>query len=107
MAKQKDTSQQTAPEVSGVNLSEIESLLLFMEKHGLEEFEYQRGDLHIRLRKAAASGGGYRTVAGPDIVIAERPSSASSAPRPPEGGASEALKAKDAGSDAAAATTCT
>ena len=100
MAKQKDTSQQTAPEVSGVNLSEIESLLLFMEKHGLEEFEYQRGDLHIRLRKAAASGGGYRAVAGPDIVIAERPSGAASAPRTPEGGASEALKAKDTGSDA-------
>jgi hypothetical protein len=62
MAKQTKTSSQPAPEVPGVNLSEIESLLHFMEKHGLEEFEYQRGDLHIRLRKAAAGGGSYRTV---------------------------------------------
>jgi acetyl-CoA carboxylase biotin carboxyl carrier protein len=100
MARQKDTSQQTAPEVSGVNLSEIESLLQFMEKHGLEEFEYQRGDLHIRLRKAAASGGGYRAVGGPDIVIAERPSSAPSATRTPEGALPEASKGKDAASDA-------
>jgi acetyl-CoA carboxylase biotin carboxyl carrier protein len=99
MAKQKDTSQQAGPEVSGVNLSEIESLLQFMEKHGLEEFEYQRGDLHIRLRKAAAGGGGYRTVAGaPDIVIAERPSSASRAPA--ESGPSDTGKAKDSGSEA-------
>src|SRR5271170_211339 len=100
MAKQKDTSQQAAPEVSGVNLSEIESLLQFMEKHGLEEFEYQRGDLHIRLRKAAAGGGGYRAVAGPDIVIAERPSSPPSGPRTSEGGPAEAPKGKDTGSDA-------
>jgi acetyl-CoA carboxylase biotin carboxyl carrier protein len=98
MAKQKETSQQTAPEVSGVNLSEIESLLQFMEKHGLEEFEYQRGDLHIRLRKAVASSG-YRAVAGPDIVIAERPSGAPSAPRSSEGGLPEAPKGKDTGSD--------
>jgi acetyl-CoA carboxylase biotin carboxyl carrier protein len=97
MAKQKETSQQAAGDVSGVNLSEIESLLHFMEKHGLEEFEYQRGDLHIRLRKAAAGGGGYRTVAGPDIVIAER---ASGGPRTAEGPAPEAAKAKDSGSEA-------
>jgi acetyl-CoA carboxylase biotin carboxyl carrier protein len=101
MAKQTKTSSQPAPEVPGVNLSEIESLLHFMEKHGLEEFEYQRGDLHIRLRKAAAGGGSYRTV-GPDIVIAERPGGAPSAPRGSEpalaGAAAEgAPKAKDSG----------
>ncbi|MGA8104476.1 MAG: acetyl-CoA carboxylase biotin carboxyl carrier protein [Candidatus Acidiferrales bacterium] len=102
MAKQKDTTQQAAPEVSGVNLSEIESLLQFMEKHGLEEFEYQRGDLHIRLRKAAAGGGAYRAVAaGPDIVIAERPSSASGSRAPAEPAPSDAGKAKESGSEAA------
>jgi len=95
MAKQKDTTQQPAPEISGVNLSEIESLLQFMEKHGLEEFEYQRGDLHIRLRKAAAGGGGYRTVAAaPDIVIAERPGGGQ---RAPESGSPEPPRPKDSG----------
>jgi acetyl-CoA carboxylase biotin carboxyl carrier protein len=41
--------------VGGVNLTEVERLLAFMQRHGLEEFEYQQGDLHIRLRKPAAS----------------------------------------------------
>jgi acetyl-CoA carboxylase biotin carboxyl carrier protein len=94
MAKQKDTNPQPAPAVSGVNLSEIESLLQFMEKHGLEEFEYQRGDLHIRLRKAVAGGGGYRTVAAPDIVIAERPGGGQ---RAPESGSPEPARPKDGG----------
>jgi acetyl-CoA carboxylase biotin carboxyl carrier protein len=39
--------------VGGVSLSEVERLLAFMQKHGLEEFEYQHGDVHIRLKKAA------------------------------------------------------
>lgn len=40
----------------GVNLSEIERLLVFMQSHDLEELEYQHGDLHVRLKKAAAAG---------------------------------------------------
>ncbi|HEY6466617.1 MAG TPA: acetyl-CoA carboxylase biotin carboxyl carrier protein [Candidatus Acidoferrales bacterium] len=40
--------------LGGVNLTEVERLLAFMETHGLEEFEYQRGDIHIRLKKAAS-----------------------------------------------------
>jgi acetyl-CoA carboxylase biotin carboxyl carrier protein len=40
--------------VSGVNLAEVERLLAFMQDHGLEEFEYQQGDLHIRLKKSSA-----------------------------------------------------
>src|ERR1700677_286613 len=35
----------------GVDLAEIERLLQFMEKHGLEEFEYKRKGLRIRLKK--------------------------------------------------------
>jgi acetyl-CoA carboxylase biotin carboxyl carrier protein len=100
MAKQKETPRQPAREISGVNLSEIESLLDFMEKHGLEEFEYQRGDLHIRLRKATSGGGGYRTVGTPDIVIADRGSSGSGAPRTSEGGSQEATRPKDAATEA-------
>src|SRR5580692_10580079 len=41
--------------VGGVNLAEVERLLAFMQKHGLEEFEYQQSGAHIRLKKA--SGG--------------------------------------------------
>jgi acetyl-CoA carboxylase biotin carboxyl carrier protein len=39
---------------SGVDLQEVERLLDFMEKHGLEEFEYERAGVRIRLRKPSA-----------------------------------------------------
>jgi acetyl-CoA carboxylase biotin carboxyl carrier protein len=41
--------------VPGIDLGQMERLLAFMSEHGLEEFEYAHGDLHIRLKKAAAS----------------------------------------------------
>src|ERR1700733_3684822 len=40
--------------VPGVDLGQLERLLSFMSEHGLEEFEYARGDLRIRLKKTAA-----------------------------------------------------
>jgi len=43
---------------SGVDLQEVERLLDFMEKHGLEEFEYERAGVRIRLRKPSAQGQG-------------------------------------------------
>ncbi|HEV1993717.1 MAG TPA: acetyl-CoA carboxylase biotin carboxyl carrier protein [Candidatus Acidoferrum sp.] len=48
-AKQKST----AASGSRVDLKEMERLLAFMAHHGLEELEYQRGAVHIRLRKAS------------------------------------------------------
>jgi acetyl-CoA carboxylase biotin carboxyl carrier protein len=38
-----------------VDLAEIERLLAFMAKHGLEEFEYARGGVHVRLKKPSAA----------------------------------------------------
>ena len=38
-------------------LGQIEELLRFMSAHNLEEFEYSRGDLRIRLRKPASNIG--------------------------------------------------
>ena len=37
-----------------VDLPEVERFLDFMHKHSLEEFEYERNGLRIRLRKASA-----------------------------------------------------
>ena len=53
--KRKKTSKQ-APAEHGSTLrdpefQQIEQLLQFMSEHNLEEFEYSRGDLRIRLRK--------------------------------------------------------
>ncbi len=39
--------------VRGVDLAEVERLLAFMRKHGLEEFEYERAGVRIRLKKAS------------------------------------------------------
>jgi acetyl-CoA carboxylase biotin carboxyl carrier protein len=54
MAKKPKTEAGAGTESFGVNLAEIERLLTFMQSHGLEELEYQRGDLHVRLKKASA-----------------------------------------------------
>src|SRR5690242_7163526 len=47
----KDKKQPAASSASGVDLGQVEELLDFMSAHGLEEFEYEHGGVHIRLRK--------------------------------------------------------
>ena len=54
MAKKLKTKASGGADVGGVDLTEVERLLAFMEKHGLEEFEYARGGVHIRLKKPGA-----------------------------------------------------
>jgi acetyl-CoA carboxylase biotin carboxyl carrier protein len=56
MAKKSKAASDTRTESAGVNFAEIERLLTFMQLHGLEEFEYQHGELHVRLKKAPAAG---------------------------------------------------
>jgi len=41
--------------VRGVDLVEVERLLSFMQKHGLEEFDYETSTIRIRLKKASAN----------------------------------------------------
>jgi acetyl-CoA carboxylase biotin carboxyl carrier protein len=68
--------------VGGVNLSEVERLLAFMQSHGLEEFEYQDGDVRIRLKKAL---GQPAFISGPAPVVhhvAPAPSAPPAAPPP-------------------------
>src|SRR5271163_3724248 len=55
MAKKTTKKTTGGAEVGGVDLAEVERLLAFMEKHGLEEFEYARGGVHIRLKKPSAA----------------------------------------------------
>ena len=72
----------------GVNLAEVERLLEFMQKHGLEEFEYRRKGLRIWLKKPSAHPTlAYAPMAPPEIVVATPSSAAAQAPakseRPP------------------------
>lgn len=75
----KKTSKQTPDRATGragdsfagPELRQIEQILQFMTEHNLEEFEYSRGDLRIRLRKPTSgvvvqqARGGY----APEIIV--------------------------------------
>ena len=54
MANKNEKPRSTSAGNSGIDLQEVERLLDFMEKHGLEEFEYERDGVRIRLRKPSA-----------------------------------------------------
>lgn len=65
------------------DLSQISEILSFMEEHGLDEFEYQNSNLHIRLRKASHVAQPFRVQhPAPEIFSAAPPPGASSAASP-------------------------
>jgi len=72
------------PGASGVDLRELEHVLEFMGKHGLEEFEYERDSFRVRLKKASHNSGPVlRSAIVPEIVIASpsaAPAAVSAAP---------------------------
>ncbi|MGH9747190.1 MAG: acetyl-CoA carboxylase biotin carboxyl carrier protein [Candidatus Acidiferrales bacterium] len=51
MAKKSNPGSTQEGRPRGVDLAEVERLLAFMEKHGLEEFEYERDGVRVRLKK--------------------------------------------------------
>jgi acetyl-CoA carboxylase biotin carboxyl carrier protein len=54
-----------------LDLHAVEQVLEFMTQHGLEEFEYSNGNIHVRLKKpGAASTLLPRPLPLPDIVVA-------------------------------------
>jgi len=64
-------------------IQHIEHLLNFMTSHNLEEFEYSRGDLKIRLKKPSANSNASRQLSAPEIIIAgAAPAALPSAPAP-------------------------
>jgi acetyl-CoA carboxylase biotin carboxyl carrier protein len=67
MAKKSKPSA-VAGKASSVDLAEVERLLEFMQKHGLEQFEYDREGVHILLKKAAT-----QTPIEPPAVSAQTP----------------------------------
>ncbi len=61
----------SSPSFANPEIQQIEQLLQFMTEHNLEEFEYSRGDLRIRLRKPSSGGvvSVPRTMAPPEIIV--------------------------------------
>jgi|SRR3984885_2187947 acetyl-CoA carboxylase biotin carboxyl carrier protein len=93
MAK-KSTPQKTgSSHTGGVDLQEVERLLEFMAKHGLEEFEYERAGFRIRLRKPFSQPMGFsRAVSAPEIVVAAAPSAVAGHAGPAAGGGTSAAQ---------------
>src|ERR1700758_2600718 len=70
MKRKKTAKASESPSFANPEIGQIEQLLRFMTEHNLEEFEYSRGDLRIRLRKpSAAVGAAPRAVAAPEIIV--------------------------------------
>jgi acetyl-CoA carboxylase biotin carboxyl carrier protein len=89
MAKKPYKKATGSAEVGGVDLAEVERLLAFMDKHGLEEFEYARAGVHIRLKKPSAAPAAphrsatWETPPAGHTAASETPRTASHAPAAP------------------------
>jgi acetyl-CoA carboxylase biotin carboxyl carrier protein len=55
MKRKKPSKGSGSPSFANPEIGQIEQLLRFMSDHNLEEFEYSRGDLRIRLKKPGAN----------------------------------------------------
>ncbi len=79
--KRKNPSKSAAPKQTATpELEQIEQILRTMSEHNLEEFEYSRGDLRIRVKKPSQGMvlAAPRAMAAPEIIVAG--SSGSTAP---------------------------
>ena len=98
MAKKSTPNAATTSPARGVDLPEIEKLLDFMRKHGLEEFEYEREGFRIRLKKPALVAYGHAPAQAPEIVVASAAPSHAPAAAPaaaPREAAPDAMRAED------------
>src|SRR5271167_4139575 len=66
--KRKKASK-ASPSFANPEIEQIEQLLRFMSEHNLEEFEYSRGDLRIRLRKPSTNVVISAPRLAPEIIV--------------------------------------
>jgi len=88
MKRKKTAKASESPSFANPEIGQIEQLLRFMSEHNLEEFEYSRGDLRIRLRKPSAHV----------VVAAPRPSAEIIVPSPVSVPETESRSAEQAAS---------
>jgi len=81
MKRKKTAKASESPSFANPEIGQIEQLLRFMSEHNLEEFEYSRGDLRIRLRKPSAHMAVAAPRASAEIIVP----SAVSPPEPKAG----------------------
>ena len=78
MKPKKSTKAKASPSLANPEIEQIEQLIRFMGEHNLEEFEYSRGDVKVRLKKPSAGlvMAAPRAVAFPEIIVPGATSSA-------------------------------
>jgi acetyl-CoA carboxylase biotin carboxyl carrier protein len=101
MKRKKPSKAKGSPSFASPEIEQIEQLLRFMTEHNLEEFEYSRGDLRIRLRKPATGV----FLAGPrpgvpEIIVAGESYGGAAQAATGSGGGGHAAPAHAAGSAA-------
>jgi acetyl-CoA carboxylase biotin carboxyl carrier protein len=104
MKRKKPSKAKGSPSFASPEIEQIEQLLRFMTEHNLEEFEYSRGDLRIRLRKPAT--GVFLTgprPGVPEIIVAGESHGGTAQPAAAgSGGGGHAAPAHSGGSSAEA-----
>ncbi len=96
MKRKKSPKSAASPSFDSPEIQQIERLLRFMGEHNLEEFEYSRGDLHVRLKKPSTGLAyvGSRGTVAPEIIVAGPPASSAADPTSTQG-APEARSTED------------
>jgi acetyl-CoA carboxylase biotin carboxyl carrier protein len=81
MKRKTRVKSDSAGPAAGPDIDQIEELLKIMTEHNLEEFEYSRGDLRIRLKKPSSGAVLTATRASilPEIIVAGASSSSAGA----------------------------
>src|ERR1700684_1015913 len=84
MKRKPSSKSNTSSTIGASELEQIEQLLAYMSEHNLEEFEFENGEVRIRLKKPSAAPvyaapPASRAYAAPEIIVAGA-SGASAAP---------------------------
>jgi acetyl-CoA carboxylase biotin carboxyl carrier protein len=96
MKRKKPSKPSGRKAVANPEMEQIAHLLKTMAEHNLEEFEYSRGDLRIRLKKPSA-GVAYLSAPAPtpEIIVTGAPPQAASSSTPAPAATPEARPTED------------
>jgi acetyl-CoA carboxylase biotin carboxyl carrier protein len=94
MKRKKPSKPSGRKAVANPEVEQIEHLLKTMAEHNLEEFEYSRGDLRIRLKKPSA-GVAYVAAPTPEIIVTGAPAPMGTGSAPAASAAPESRTSED------------
>src|SRR5580700_3385717 len=75
MKRKPSSKSNTGSTIGASELEQIEQLLAYMSEHNLEEFEFENGEVRIRLKKPSAAPvyavpSASRAYSAPEIIVA-------------------------------------